>query len=221
MKDVCGDYAAVYGGDLGNIHKNWNIDGVRSSDMKRWIREADARGGINTIPLHLDHPVTGRNAWDNTWVVGDLLPGGPAHDGFLKTWDLIVDFLNVLRREDGQPIPIVLRPYHEHSKRWPWWGRTSSYEDDFVSLWRMRVTRLRDTGEIHHLLYVISPQDVVDESDYLDGYPGDAYVDIFGLDYYKIWKRSEVELMGKTLSMVAKLAERHGKISALRETGID
>ena len=55
----------------------------------------------------------------------------------------------------------------------------------------------------------------------MEGYPGDDYVDIFGLDYYKIWKQRDVRQMGKVLSMVAQLAKSHGKISALTETGID
>ena len=70
IKEVCGDYPAVYGWDLGDIHLNQNLDGVSFSEMKRLIREADARGGINTISMHLDHPISGRNAWDNTKVVG-------------------------------------------------------------------------------------------------------------------------------------------------------
>jgi mannan endo-1,4-beta-mannosidase len=85
----------------------------------------------------------------------------------------------------------------------------------------MTVEHLRDTRDVHNLLYAISPQDVVDEKDYMDGYPGDEYVDIFGLDYYKIWNREDVLQMGKILAMVARLAEQHQKVSALTETGID
>ena len=58
----------------------------------------------------------------------------------------------------------------------------------------MTVNYLRLTKQLHHILYAISPQDVVDEKDYMEGYPGDDYVDIFGLDYYKIWKHRDVPI---------------------------
>ena len=221
VKVVCGAFPAVYGWDLGDIHEKQNLDGVSFAEMKRWIRQADARGGINTLSLHLDHPVSGRSAWDNTWVVEDLLPGGTAHESYLKIWDRVAEFLQDLRREDGKAIPVVLRPYHEHSEHWPWWGRSNCYEDDFVALWRMTVDHLRETRNVHHVLYAISPQDVVSENDYLDGYPGDDYVDVCGLDYYRIRRTSDVTQMGEVLSMVAKLAHARGKVSALTETGIN
>ena len=85
----------------------------------------------------------------------------------------------------------------------------------------MTVDYLRHEKGVHNVIYTISSQDVVDEKDYLDGYPGDAYVDIFGLDYYKVWKRDDVAQMERMLSMVAKLAAKHGKVSALTEIGID
>ena len=85
IASVCGSFPAVYGWDLGDIYQEANIDGVRFSDMKAWIKEADACGGINTLSLHLDHPVSGKNAWDNSPIVTQLLPGEKAYKDFLKT----------------------------------------------------------------------------------------------------------------------------------------
>ncbi|MEM7387720.1 MAG: glycosyl hydrolase [Verrucomicrobiota bacterium] len=221
MKSVSGSFPAVYGWDLGDIHKDSNLDGVSFDLMKRLIREADARGGINTLSMHLDNPVTGRNAWDSSPAVKAVLVGGGSHQKFLKTLDQIAGFLKDLKREDGTSIPVVFRPFHEHSERWPWWGRSQCLEKDFIALWRMTARHLREQHKVHHLLYAISPQDVVDEADYMDGYPGDDWVDVFGLDYYRIRRSSDVEQMGEILSMVNQLAKKHGKIAALTETGID
>jgi mannan endo-1,4-beta-mannosidase len=221
VKEVCGAYPSVYGWELGDIHRERNLDRVSFASMKTWIREADARGGINTISMHLDNPVTGRNAWDNSPAVKRILPGGDTHASYLKTLDRIAAFLEDLRRVDGTPIPIVFRPYHEHNQKWPWWGKRSCSEDEFIALWRMTVEHLRDARGIHHLLYAISPQDIADAKDYMRGYPGDDYVDVFGLDFYRLRKRRDVAEMGKRLSLVRKLAERHRKVSALTETGID
>ena len=52
-----GAYPAVYGWDVGDIHRDRNLDRVSFRRMKSWIREADVRGGINTISMHLDNPV--------------------------------------------------------------------------------------------------------------------------------------------------------------------
>lgn len=221
IKDVCGRWPLVYGWDLGDIHKTRNLDGVSFADMKRWIIEADARNGINTLSLHLDNPVSGRSAWDNTPVVEHLLPGGLAHEVFRETLDEIAEFLRTLKRKDGKPVPVILRPFHEHNQTWPWWGRRSCSDRDFIALWQMTVDHLRKARGIHHVLYAYSPQDVSTESEYLRGYPGDQYVDVLGLDYYQASHWREVSRFGQALSMINRLAAKHGKVAALTETGVD
>jgi mannan endo-1,4-beta-mannosidase len=221
IKDVYRNWPVVYGWDLGDIHETNNLDGVNFATMKRWIAEADARGGINTLSLHLDNPVSGRSAHDNTPVVEHLLPGGLAHEVFLETLDEVADFLRDLKRKNGEPIPVILRPFHEHNQDWPWWGRRSCSDRDFIALWRMTADHLRKTRAIRHVLFAYSPQDVATEKDYLKGYPGDDYVDIFGLDYYRAWHWREVPRFGEALSMINRLAGQHDKVAALTETGVD
>lgn len=221
IKDVCGHWPMVYGWDLGDIHKNHNIDGVSFDDMRRWIIAADARGGINTFSLHLDNPISGRNAWDNRPVVEHILPGRLAHEGFLQMLDEVAEFLGTLKRQDGKSIPVILRPFHEHNQNWPWWGRRSCSEQDFITLWRMTVDHLRRTRKINHVLYAYSPQDISTEREYMEGYPGDDYVDVFGLDYYQAWHWREVPEFGQALSTINRLAAKHGKVAALTETGVD
>ena len=62
VKEVCGDYPAVIGWDLGDIGNEANLDGVNFSHMKSWIKQVYDRGGINTISMHLDNPVTKRDS---------------------------------------------------------------------------------------------------------------------------------------------------------------
>ncbi|MEE9166814.1 MAG: glycosyl hydrolase [Candidatus Neomarinimicrobiota bacterium] len=221
IKDVCGDYPAVYGWDLGDIQNEDNLDGVNFSKMIDWIREAYDRGGIITISMHLDNPVTGENAWDNTEAVSKILPGKSHHMKYLATLDMIADFLEDLKTSTGTYIPVILRPYHEHNHTWSWWGAESCTAEEYNALWKMTVEYLRDDREVHHLLYVISPQEIESTDDYLKRYPGDDYVDILGLDYYKLWDISSVTDLGKTLATVATLAEQRGKVSALTEVGIE
>ena len=221
IKDVCGSWPAVYGWDLGDIDRSRNLDGVSFRDMKQWIVDADARGGINTFSLHLDNPLTGRNAFDNTPAVKQILPGGSAHEAFIETLDRVAEFLHDLKRQDGKAIPVILRPFHEHNQTWSWWGSDACSEQEFIALWKMTVEHLRNAHDVHHVLYAYSPQDVSKEADYMKGYPGDDYVDVFGLDYYRAWHWRQVPRFGRALSMVNRMAADHGKLAALTETGID
>jgi mannan endo-1,4-beta-mannosidase len=221
VQSVCGDYPAVYGWDIGDIGQEANLDGVNFENMKGWIKEAYARGGINTITMHLDNPVTGGDAWDNSVAVRHILPGGIHHAGYLGTLELIAAFLKDLKVEDGTFIPIILRPYHEHNHTWSWWGAGNCTVEEYTALWRMTVEYLRDDQQIHHLLYAISPQEIRTESQYLERYPGDEYVDILGHDDYQLWSLGYVAQLGSTLDILATLAEERGKISALTEVGVD
>ena len=68
IKDVTGDYPAVYGWDLGGLEyqKPNNIDGVPFKNIKKWIKETYDKGGISTISWHIDNPLTLKNSWDTT-----------------------------------------------------------------------------------------------------------------------------------------------------------
>jgi mannan endo-1,4-beta-mannosidase len=221
VKEVCGDYPAVYGWDLGDIQNPANLDGVDFALMKNLIREAYGRGGVNTISMHLDNPVSGGNAWDNSAAVGRILPGGSHHAAYRHTLSLIAAFLSDLKASDGTRIPVVLRPYHEHNQTWSWWSKAACTADEYVALWRMTVEYFRDECGLHNLLYAISPQDVGTEKEYLDRYPGDDYVDVLGLDYYRLTGVSNISQLGKILQIIRTLAENRGKISAVTEIGVD
>ena len=221
VKEVCGDYPAVYGWDLGDIQNPANLDGVNFNQMRGWIKEVFNRGGINTISMHLDNPVTNNDAWDNTPAVAAILPGGNRHESYLHTLELIANFLKSLKTDENTYIPIILRLYHEHNHSWAWWGANSCTVEDYNALWHMTVEYFRDTQKIHHLLYAISPQEINSEAEYLERYPGDEYVDVLGMDYYLLWNLSDVPRLGSALRVIAVMAEQRGKISALTEVGID
>jgi mannan endo-1,4-beta-mannosidase len=221
VKEVCGDYPAVYGWDLGDIGNTANLDGVPFAAMKEWIKQIYERGGIITISMHLDNPASGGDAWDTSPAVKYILPGQSRHDAYLQTLDKIAAFLKDLKTADGVDIPVILRPYHEHNHTWSWWGASACTAAEYNALWKMTVTYLRDSHNIHHLLYAISPQEVSTETEYLARYPGDEWVDIFGMDYYALWDKAHVAQLGKALDAIATLAENRGKFSALTEVGVE
>jgi mannan endo-1,4-beta-mannosidase len=221
VKEVCGDYPAVYGWDIGDIGNSTNLDGVSFANMKKWIVEAFERGGINTISMHLDNPFTKGTSWDNTPAVSYILPGGSLHNEYNNTLDQIAAFLKSLKTEAGTFVPIILRPYHEHTQTWSWWGRSACTGEDYIALWKMTIDYFKNIHGIHHLLYTISPQDVNSYDGYFFRYPGDDYIDVLGLDYYSLTNSLNVPALGRTLDMLGKEAQIRGKISAITETGVE
>lgn len=234
VKDVVGDYPAVYGWDIGKkIRHGQNIDSVRFDKMLSWIREVYERGGVNTISWHMDNLITGGDSWDNTPSVKDILPGGIKHDIFVKELDDVAEFL--IKCKSGKtPVPIIFRPFHEHNGEWFWWGRNNCTEEEYIRLWRFTVDYLKDKKKINHLIYAFSP----DRSrlnlnnareEYLYGYPGDDYVDLLGLDNYWDVARKEnsksfeeqKEDFIKGLILITELAREKGKVAALTETGLE
>ena len=83
VKDVTGDYPAVYGFELGHLEADEpvNLDSVPFDKMKELISAAYERGGVITISWHLNNPLTGKSAWDPApGTVASILPGGEKND---------------------------------------------------------------------------------------------------------------------------------------------
>lgn len=95
-------------------------------------------------------------------------------------------FAGELKDDEGKPIPIIFRPFHEHTQTWSWWGASCTTATEFIALWKFTVNYLRDTKGIHQFIYAISPQmdTVKTEDDFLFRWPGDDYVDFIGMDCY-------------------------------------
>jgi len=220
---VCGDYPAVFGWDLGHIETGSpvNIDSVNFGLMKKLIIKAHNMGGINTISWHPTHPGTGGNTWDTTVVVKDILPGGSKHEKFNQWLSSVGTFLRSLRDNQGNGIPIVFRPYHEHNGSWFWWGDELCSVEEYTQLWKYTVSYLRDTMDIHHLLYAYSPNIVQSKEEYLEKYPGDEWVDILGIDAYDFpqYGIDYSKVLPFNLNILAEVAIEKNKPYALTETG--
>ncbi len=223
VKDVCGSHPAVFGWDVSRIGKTpFNIDTVDFDRMRAMIIEAYRMGGINTISWHMDHPVTGGTTWDRTPAVAEILPGGARHAWFVRKLDLFADFVDGLRVGFifTHRVPIIFRPWHEHTGSWFWWGADHCTPEEYKALWRFTVEYLRDERGLHNLLFAYSPDIVSDTAHYLERYPGDAYVDILGLDdYHDVGPDGRPEQLTRRLGFVARLAAEKGKVAALTETG--
>lgn len=213
VKRVTGAFPAVYGWDLFSPEMMTGDRGPAS--LRAQILAAHARGGINTICWHAPNPVTGGSPWDTAEAVSAILPGGAKHAAFCKDLDTIAAFVGGLKDEGGALVPIIFRPWHEHNGNWFWWGTPHHCTPgQFSALWRFTVDYLRKEKGVHNLLYAWSPNWSW-KPEYFVGYPGDDYVDVFGLDVYA------VSLAGllPALRTLVEDAEARGKIPALTEAG--
>lgn len=228
VKDVCGTYPAVFGWDLGSKFgpdRRYNIDSVNYDDMRQWIREVYKIGGISTLSWHLDNLTSGKSSWDTTGSVKYILPGGKNHAAFLEQLDDLAAFLKSLKT-DGlikRNIPVIFRPWHEHTGSWFWWGGHNCTTAEYVQLYRFTVDYLRNQKGVHNVLFCYSPDAFKDKENYLERYPGDEYVDVMGLDYYyrqNNLQQNSIDLPQK-LKILGEIAAEHGKCAAFTETGLE
>ncbi len=226
VKEVVGEYPAIYGFDLGRIELGWthNLDSVPFDKTRQFIQEAYERGAVVTLSWHLNNPLTGGTAWDHTpGAVASILPGGNMNALYTIWLDRVADYLNSLRGKNGEFIPIILRLFHELNGGWFWWGKDQCTPEEMIQCWRYTVHYLRSVKHIHHVLYAFNTDKFFSESEYIQRYPGDQVIDILGCDVYQgnTYKDnlSFAQFLNKDLSMLDNIAQAHHKIPALTEFG--
>ncbi len=227
VKEVTGDYPAVYGWDLGGTeHRSAkDIDGVPFDKMKKWITEIYDRGGVNTISWHMDNPFTGKNAWDTTPnSFASILPNGSKHELY-KIWlDDAAKFFLSLKGSDGKAIPILYRPFHELTGDWFWWCKNNGTPEQFKEVWKFTVDYLKSKN-VHNLIYVYNTSMVKSREEFLEYYPGPEYADVLSFDNYEYNNptkdNSFVENNQKLFAIIDQIATEQHKLIAFAETGYE
>lgn len=227
VKDVVGDYPAVYGWDIAGLERNDanNIDGIPFTKMKQYIEEAHQRGGISTISMHFDNPATGKSAWDNSPnTLKSILPGAENHQKFTIWLDKAADFFLSLKDKKGKNIPILFRPYHELTGGWFWWGKGNGTPEEFKTLWKFTFDYLQKKG-VHNLIYIYNTGSFSSKEDFLDKYPGDDYADILSFDSYQNNDDKEgkkfIEEVQKQLKIIDEIGKKQNKLIAIAEAGYE
>lgn len=235
VKTVCGDYPAILGLDMGGIElgSSKNLDGNEFSQMRGAAIRHYERGGILTFSWHLRNPLTGGDTWDTSSdkVVESILPGGENHDKFMGWLSSLADFFDTLVTEDGTRIPFIFRPWHEHTGSWFWWGKNLCTAEQYNALWAMTFDYLAGVRGLTNMLWATSPDQTNFAEGYVVRYPGDAYVDIIGLDQYSynihetaLYKAAIAQFsksLKKNIDSAAGFAKMHGKAFAVTETGLE
>lgn len=227
VKEVCGDYPAVMGFDLGDMElgKAENLDGVPFDRMRKEIIAQHERGGIVTLSWHPNNPATGKNAWDPSGdAVTKILPGGQLNAKFNSWLTLVARFISSLKTADGQKVPVIFRPWHEMSGSWFWWGEGNCTAAQYKQLYRYTYRFLMKRG-CSNVVWAYSPN-LADQAEtvehYEKYYPGDDVVDLLGIDIYQRAENSNATYQGwlrTELDVVKKVGEKRKKLIALTETG--
>ena len=232
-KETTGDYPAVAGFELGHIElgNERSLDSVSFAQITEQIKVHYKRGGVVTISWHPNNPLTMQlkdslkgwqrgTAWDvsSKEVVSSILPGGKNYELF-NTWlERLATFFTELKDDNGLPIPVIFRPFHEHSGSFFWWGTGLCTDKEYSALWRYTVEFFRDKKNIHNILYAYNTDRVTSLEQYLKGYPGDDIIDMLSLDMYDRGEAFGKEL-DTALGFVTKEAVSRNKLTALSETG--
>ena len=124
VQKVCGDYPAVISFDLGEIELGGDksLDKVPFEKIRKEIINQYNRGGLVSLSWHPRNPKTGGDAWDvsDHAVVKSILPEGENYEKFQSWLGKVNDFILSLKTSDGTKIPVLFRPWHEHTGSWFW-----------------------------------------------------------------------------------------------------
>lgn len=227
IKSVVGDFPAVMGFDLGRIeimHPN-NLDNMSFDRIRQEIINQYKRGGVNTISWHINNPMTDGDSWHNTpGAVKTVLPDSINHEKFMQWLQRGADYLKTLTTEDGIKVPILFRPWHEHTGSWFWWGQDNCSAEEYKQLWIMTHNFFKTQG-FDNLLWVYSPGAVNTEEEYLERFPGDDFVDMLGFDTYHdnspTGTADYTKTMETMLTIITKLGREKSMPIAVTETGLE
>ncbi len=231
VKSVSGSNPAVIGVDFSGLFgRSAEATERTKTTLRQQIADTYNRGGVTTVAWHFTNPVTPQTGfyWKDSVsapAVAALIPGGSHHQQYKAILGTIGQLASSIRGKDGQLAPMIFRPYHELDGGWFWWGKPHCQREDFVALWRFTVTYLRDSLQVHNFIYAFSPDCTFKtEADYLERYPGDAWVDLVGVDDYADFGRDgryNVAAGIQKLKIVADYAQKAHKLAAFTETGLE
>lgn len=235
IKETVGDYPAVVGFELGEIEtgRDRSLDSVSFTQITEQVKIFHKRNGIITVSWHAINPITSQyegiktpNGAGSSWdvqalsvnglnAVKSILPEGENHEMFNNWLNILSDYFLTWKDDNGRLIPFVFRPWHEHSGNFFWWGTSRCTDEEYAELYRYTVTYLRNKG-LHNILFAYNTDKVFSQEQYMQGYPGDEYIDMLSLDWYGSGAEFN-KAVDKALGFISPLAIEKGKLCALSE----
>ena len=129
--------------------------------------------------------------------------------------------MNSIRTADGTKIPVLFRPWHEHTGSWFWWGQKLCSTEEYKALWSITYNRMKEKGA-DQLLWAYSPgTEPNDTTQYLERYPGDSIVDLIGVDAYQFNKDDYEKALDRSLRIMTEIGKAHDKAIAVVDADAD
>ncbi|WP_289659340.1 glycoside hydrolase family 26 protein [Flavobacterium panacagri] len=230
VKSVTGSHPAVVGIDFSDFSGRSDEQFQKTKEiLRKNVINTYERGGVTTVSWHFNNPASeGGFYWKDgisTASMALIKPGGSHHEKYKEILKRIADFAHSVKAKNGTLAPMIFRPYHEFDGDWFWWGKSHTSKEDFIAVWQFTVSYLRDILGVHNFIYAFSPDNQFNsESEYLERYPGDNYVDMLGMDDYGDFGRDgkyDLEAGLKKLKIFSDLAIKKKKLAAFTETGLE
>lgn len=180
-----GRYPAITGFDFIDhtwLNQNWVNYAAPFTLGQEWWNN----NGIVTISWHWRDPLTksgSYNTYSNSNPEGTTFdvskisdPNSAEYKAMIVDIDIIASYL---KQFNDAGIPILWRPLHEAEGTWFWWGAKGA--EPCKTLWKLMFERLVKHHGLNNLLRVWTTSASDNAANW---YPGDAYVDILGMDIY-------------------------------------
>ncbi|MBO2944374.1 S-layer homology domain-containing protein [Paenibacillus sp. F411] len=235
VHELSGQYPGFVGSDFSPSSEK--VDNPPYITAK--LMELARAGSVISVSQHQRNYLTGNTSWvkrDSMWQPGmnavqAVMPGGSKHAEFVKDLDELALMLNTITLSDGSPVPVIYRPFHEMNGGWFWWGKDTTTPEEYIQLFRYTIDYLRNVKQVKNMLVAWAPSgsaayyevgtnvDAI-KAQFFKYYPGDAYVDIIGLDNYNNNDKKPIledEKVYPTLLAIVGLAEDRGKVPAMTE----
>jgi beta-mannanase len=209
-KDVSGDHPGVYGIDphymlyKSAAEKQLHIDEAK---------HAYANGSIVTFDFHqqskTDHKIYYNDitsSTDKSLMYDIVNDKNGSRAWFFNEIDQVISIIN-----NDLGFPVVFRPFHEMDGDWFWWGTKAANHSTqlYIDFYRLTVDHIKSKTNL--VLFGWTPNQKLNSS----YYPGDAYVDIVGIDAYS----PSASTLKTNLIELSKFAYDHNKVAVLSETG--
>jgi mannan endo-1,4-beta-mannosidase len=175
IHEKSGEWPALIGVDYSELERG----GLDFAAPNRTALAHWRAGGLVTVSTHLYNPANpaGFGLRDEGVDLAALLePGTDTHRRWLAELDTIAAGLAELR---DAGVAVLWRPFHEMNGGWFWWGAKKPAL--FHRVWRQMFDYFSRAKQLDNLLWVYSPNHGETTTAH---YPGDAFVDVVGLDAY-------------------------------------
>lgn len=239
LQAVAGRPAALVSYELSHAYKTslsaFDAAGFRAGRgaLRERILDQHRHGALVSLVWHLrcpkrsvsDRDLFGADDCPADYRLAELLQRKPdgtkgAHaDEWRAMLDELAELLWSLKDDRGELVPVQIRPFHELTGGWFWWGADDNDPDDYAAVWREMVDYLRRGRGLHNALWVFCPASPSSEGRFDRFYPGDAYVDVVAFDRYDFGDGRFARGYEADLRTVDAFARAHGKVAAVAEVG--